>query len=107
MQTPQPLPLKIFVADPAAGSRHNRGCAVDLTLFDLATGEPIEMTGGYDEMSPRSFPDYPGGTTRQRWHRELLRAAMEAEGFRVYPNEWWHFDYDDWRSYPILESFPE
>ncbi|HSG48057.1 MAG TPA: M15 family metallopeptidase [Longimicrobiales bacterium] len=96
-----PEPLRVFVADPATGSRHNRGCAVDLTLFDLDTGEPIEMTGGYDEMSPRSFPNYPGGTTRQRWHRELLRAAMEAQDFEVYEAEWWHFDYTDWSRYRI------
>ena len=96
-----PEDLKIFVANPESGSRHNRGCAVDLTLYDLATGLPIEMTGGYDEMSPRSFPDYPGGTTRQRWHRELLRQAMEAQDFAVYEVEWWHFDYQDWRSYRI------
>jgi len=93
---------KIFVADPAQGSRHNRGCAVDLTLYDLATGKPIEMPGTYDEMSPRSFPDYPGGTSLQRWHRDLLRGAMESEGFTVYEAEWWHFDYKDWKEYPIL-----
>jgi D-alanyl-D-alanine dipeptidase len=93
---------KIFVADPAQGSRHNRGCAVDLTLYDLATGKPIEMPGMYDEMSPRSFPDYPGGTALQRWHRDLLRRAMESEGFTVYEAEWWHFDYQDWKEYPIL-----
>jgi D-alanyl-D-alanine dipeptidase len=93
---------KIFVADPKEGSRHNRGCAVDLTLYDLATGKPIEMPGTYDEMSPRSFPDYPGGTSLQRWHRDLLRRAMESEGFTVYEHEWWHFDYKDWREYPIL-----
>jgi len=93
---------KIFVADPAQGSRHNRGCAVDLTLYDLKTGQPVEMTGGYDEMSPRSFPSYPGGTSLQRWHRDLLRRAMESEGFSVYESEWWHFDYKDWREYGIL-----
>ncbi len=93
---------KIFVADPAQGSRHNRGCAVDLTLYDLPTGRPIEMPGTYDEMSPRSFPDYPGGTSLQRWHRDLLRRAMESEGFSVYEAEWWHFDYKDWKEYPIL-----
>jgi D-alanyl-D-alanine dipeptidase len=93
---------KIFVADPKEGSRHNRGCAADLTLYDLATGKPIEMPGTYDEMSPRSFPDYPGGTSLQRWHRDLLRRAMESEGFTVYEHEWWHFDYKDWREYPIL-----
>jgi len=104
---------KIFVADPAQGSRHNRGCAVDLTLYDLKSGQPIEMPGTYDEMSPRSFPDYPGGTSLQRWHRDLLRWAMESEGFTVYEHEWWHFDFNEWRAYPILNvpfeklEFPE
>jgi D-alanyl-D-alanine dipeptidase/CubicO group peptidase (beta-lactamase class C family) len=96
-----PNDKKIFVADPSQGSRHNRGAAVDLTLYDLATGRPVVMTGGYDEMSERSYPDYPGGTSRQRWYRELLRGAMEAQGFHVYEAEWWHFDYGEWRRYPI------
>ena len=100
-----PADGKIFVADPAQGSRHNRGCAVDLTLYDLRTNQPIEMPGLYDEMSQRSFPDYPGGTTRQRWHRDLLRWAMESEGFTVFESEWWHFDYKDWREYAI-ENVP-
>lgn len=91
-----------FVADPQKGSRHNRGCAVDLTLYDLATGQPIQMPGLYDEMSPRSFPTFPGGTSLQRWHRDLLRRAMENEGFSVNEDEWWHYDYKDWKLYPIL-----
>ncbi len=103
-----PDQLKDFVANPAAGSRHNRGCAVDLTLYDLESGEPIQMVAGYDEFSPRSFPLYPGGTSRQRWHRELLRSTMESEGFTVYDNEWWHFDYRDWKHYRIgNKSFEE
>jgi hypothetical protein len=60
------------------------------------------LVGGYDEFSERSYPDYVGGTSVQRWHRELLRQSMEAEGFRVYEFEWWHFDYTDWARYPIL-----
>ena len=96
-----PEDSKLFVADPSNGSRHNRGCAVDLTLYDLATGQPIEMVGLYDEFSERSYPDYVGGTSLARWHRELLRDAMEAEGFRVYEYEWWHFDYRDWERYRI------
>ena len=60
------------------------------------------MVGVYDEMSERSYPGYPGGTSLQRWYRELLRQAMEQEGFEVYEFEWWHFDYKDWRKYPIL-----
>lgn len=97
-----PPEKRIFVADPAKGSKHNRGCAVDLTLYDLKTVEPIRMTGGYDEMSERSYPFYPGGTSSERWHRDLLRHAMEAEGFTVNESEWWHFDYKDWNQFPIL-----
>ena len=96
-----PDELKDFVANPANGSRHNRGCAVDLTLYDLQSGEPIQMVAGYDEFSPRSYPEYPGGTSRQRWYRELLRRSMEAEGFTIYDVEWWHFDYRDWKQYRI------
>ncbi len=97
-----------FVADPLKGSRHNRGCAIDLGLYDLKTGKVIPMVSGYDEFSDRAFPDYPGGTSRQRWHRDLLRRAMEAEGFSVYEEEWWHYDYKDWKKYPILnDTFEE
>jgi D-alanyl-D-alanine dipeptidase len=92
---------KIFVANPASGSRHNRGCAVDLTLYDLKTKKPVEMVSTYDETTARAYPDYPGGTSLQRWHRQLLRDAMEPEGFTVYEAEWWHFDYKDWKSYRI------
>jgi D-alanyl-D-alanine dipeptidase len=96
-----PEPDHMFVADPAQGSRHNRGCAVDLTLYELKTGRAVEMTGRYDEMSPRSYAGYVGGTSRQRWLRALLRGEMEAQGFVVYPEEWWHFDYKDWSDYAI------
>jgi D-alanyl-D-alanine dipeptidase len=96
-----PNDKKLFVADPSQGSRHNRGAAVDLTLYDLKTGKPVEMVGTYDEITDRSYPNYPGGTDSQRWHRELLRDAMESEGFTVYEAEWWHFDYQDWRRYRI------
>jgi CubicO group peptidase (beta-lactamase class C family)/D-alanyl-D-alanine dipeptidase len=97
-----PPKFHLFVADPMQGSRHNRGCAVDLTLFDRATGQPVDMVGAYDEFSERSYPEYLGGTSLQRWRRDLLRRAMEAEGFNVFEAEWWHFDYRDWRRYPIL-----
>ena len=99
-----PESQKLFVADPANGSRHNRGSAIDLNLYDLETGQPADMVGTYDEFSPRSFPNYPGGTSRQRWLRELLRRAMEAEGFTVYEAEWWHFDHDDWREYALQNA---
>ena len=98
-----PADKKEFVADPRKGSRHNRGCAVDLTLCDLTTGREIEMTGAYDEMSPRSYVAYAGGTPAQREPRDLLRRLMESHGFTVLPAEWWHFDYRDWKSYPIQD----
>jgi D-alanyl-D-alanine dipeptidase len=99
---------KIFVADPSQGSKHNRGCAADLTMFDLKTGKPVSMPGEYDEMSDRSHINYTGGTAESRALRDLLRAAMEAEGFAVYEPEWWHYDYKDWKEYPILNvSFRE
>ena len=96
-----PAENKNFVADPKKGSKHNRGCAVDLSMYDLSTGQEIEMPGVYDEMSERSLPDYKGGTEKQREMRDLLRASMEAHGFTVYEYEWWHFDYKDWPSYRI------
>ena len=96
-----PLDKKIFVADPKNGSRHNRGCAIDLSLVDLKTNKVIEMVGGYDEFTERSFPNYYGGTTEQRYHRNLLKEVMESQGFTVYDYEWWHFDYKDWKKYKI------
>jgi zinc D-Ala-D-Ala dipeptidase len=96
-----PPELHRFVADPAEGSRHNRGCAVDLTLYDLKTGRPVPMPSLYDETSERAYPSYTGGTAGQRRMRDLLRRHMEAQGFSVYEFEWWHYDYRDWKSYRI------
>jgi len=90
-----------FVADPDVGSRHNRGCAIDLGLYDLQTGLEVPMPSGYDEFSERAHPSYTGGTPEQRAARDLLRKALEAEGFTVNDDEWWHFDYRDWQSYRI------
>jgi D-alanyl-D-alanine dipeptidase len=96
-----PLDKRWLVANPARGSNHNRGAAVDLTLFDLATGQAVDMPSTYDESTGRAYADYPGGTSLQHWDRALLRNAMVAEGFLVNPKEWWHFDYKSWRDYPI------
>jgi D-alanyl-D-alanine dipeptidase len=93
-----------FVANPQKGSRHNRGCAVDLTLFDLATGAEVPMPSGYDEFSERAYPTYQGGSAESRTLRDLLRQVMEANQFTVYRAEWWHFDYNDWPHYPILNT---
>ncbi len=98
-----PPALRRFVADPAKGSRHNRGCSVDCTLYRLKGGEEVRMPSAYDEFSPRASPRYEGGTSAERRMREFLRASMKAEGFTVDPGEWWHFDYRDWKSYRVLD----
>lgn len=92
-----------FVADPAKGSKHNRGCAIDLSIYDLKTGQLIDMPSGFDEFTERASPDYAGGTEKERANRNLLRKMMEAEGFTVNANEWWHFDYKDWEKYAIYD----
>ncbi|WP_082769804.1 M15 family metallopeptidase [Caulobacter sp. CCH9-E1] len=103
-----PPDARMFVANPAKGSRHNRGCAVDLTLYDLKTGRPVEMPSRYDEFSGRAHADFMGGTTKQRALRAILREAMTVQGFEVYAEEWWHFDFKDWRRYPIgTKTFTE
>jgi D-alanyl-D-alanine dipeptidase len=99
-----PRAKKIFVANPAQGSKHNRGCAVDLSLYDLKTGQEVEMPSGYDEMTRRAYANYAGGTPEQRARRLLLRRAMVKQHFHVNPSEWWHFDYVDWKHYPILNT---
>jgi zinc D-Ala-D-Ala dipeptidase len=98
-----PKAKRDFVANPKKGSKHNRGCAVDLSLYDLATGTEVEMPSAYDEMSPRASPDYTGGTPESRARRDLLRRTMEAQNFTVEPNEWWHFNCRYWSEYPILD----
>ena len=101
-----PPDKRIFVADPSTGSMHNRGCAADVGLFDLQTGRIVEMPGAYDEMSERSFVTYTAATAEQRARRDLLRKAMERDGyFFVLPEEWWHYDFKDYRDYAI-EDIP-
>ncbi len=92
-----------FVADPQKGSRHNRGCAVDVGLYDRKTGKEVPMPSSFDEFSDRAAAAYAGGTAEQRRTRDLLRAALEKEGFAVNPDEWWHFDYRDWTAYRVLD----
>lgn len=92
-----------FIADPNEGSRHNRGCAVDLSIYDLETGELLPMPTDFDEFTERASPDYKGGTKTETANRDLLRRLMEAEGFTVNRNEWWHFDYRDWADYAICD----
>ncbi|MBL8111585.1 MAG: amidohydrolase family protein, partial [Acidobacteria bacterium] len=81
----------------------NRGCAVDVSLYDLATGREADMGGAYDEMSEKSYVTWKGGTKEQLARRDLLRTTLTNEGFFVLAEEWWHFDYKDWTSFPILD----
>ncbi len=98
-----PADKRIFVADPSKGSRHNRGCAVDLSLFDLKTAQLVKMPSDYDEMTERAHINYVCAPEEAKRLRDTLRSAMEAEGFAVYEPEWWHYDYRDWKEYPILD----
>jgi D-alanyl-D-alanine dipeptidase len=98
-----PSAQRAFVANPAQGSRHNRGCAVDLTLYDLDTGKETRMPSPYDDFTERAAAKYAGGTAKERSRRDLLRKAMEKEGFTVEPLEWWHFDFTGWRQFPLYD----
>ena len=92
-----------FVADPSVGSKHNRGCAVDVGLYELRSGREVEMPSGYDEFSERAYPTYAGGSPEARRRRDLLRQALTAEGFEVAENEWWHFNFKGWHEYRLLD----
>ena len=95
---------KIFVADPKSGSRHNRGVRRRPHARTTSPpGKQADMGGAYDEMSKRSYVTYEEGPKDALKRRDLLRTAMEKEGFFVYPWEWWHFDWKDWRDYPVLD----
>lgn len=97
-----------YVANPMGGSRHNRGCAIDLCLYDLKTGTPLPLPTPYDDFSERAHPSYPLPKGPAKEHRELLRQWMEEAGFTVYPSEWWHFDFVGWQEFPLLNvSFEE
>jgi D-alanyl-D-alanine dipeptidase len=103
-----PKTKREFVANPKDGSKHNRGCAVDLSLYDLKTGLEIEMPSAYDDFSEKAHPNYNGGTIEQRKMRDLLKEMMISNDFLGDTNEWWHFDYKDWKNYKIENiSFKE
>jgi D-alanyl-D-alanine dipeptidase len=92
-----------FVANPKNGSRHNRGCAVDLSIYELKSGNLLPMPSDFDDFSDKAHPEYKGGTAEETKNREMLRRMMEAAGFTVNANEWWHYDYKDWREYGIYD----
>jgi zinc D-Ala-D-Ala dipeptidase len=97
------LDQRKFVANPEKGSKHNRGCAVDLSIYDLNSGELLPMPSDFDEFTERAAPDYAGGNLEETANRDLLRKLMEAQDFIVNPNEWWHFDHKDWEKYKIYD----
>ncbi len=97
-----PNSQKLYVANPADGSRHNRGAAVDVGLYRLSTGIPVALPSDYDEFTPRAHLDYVGGTSEQRWYRALIQRVMRDNGFSSLSAEWWHFDLRNWRDFPIL-----
>ena len=96
-------PKKEYVANPKRGSKHNRGCAVDLTLHDLKTGLLVEMPTEFDDFSEKAHRNYAGASTAAIANRARLQRYLEAEGFVGLSNEWWHFDFTGWENYPVLD----
>lgn len=92
-----------FVASPYTGSRHNRGCAIDLTLVDLKTGKELVMPTDFDDFSPKASPVYSTLPAEAKRNRDLLISIMEKHGFTVYPAEWWHYDHKGWQSYELMD----
>ena len=102
-----PENLKHFVANPENGSSHNKGCAIDIGLYDIETGKSIDMISGYDEFTERAYPNYMGGSKKQRDMRDMLIRIMEKNDFTVYEYEWWHFNYNKCESGVMNYSFSE
>lgn len=98
----------VFVAAPWKGSRHNRGCAIDLTIIDLKTGKELKMPTGFDDFTKKAYADYSGASKKATENRELLKAVMSKNGFTVYKEEWWHYDFNNWKDYDLTDiSFEE
>lgn len=94
---------KSFVANPKDGSRHNRGCAIDLTLINLKTGKELEMPTPYDSFAPEAAADFNNLSEQVIRNRELLIKTMEKNGFKVLNNEWWHFDFNGWKNFELMD----
>ncbi len=92
-----------FVADPKKGSRHNRGCAIDLTLIELQSGKEIPMPSTFDDFTARAHPDYPNLPDTVLANRKFLFGIMEHFGFKHILSEWWHFDYNGWSGYKLMD----
>lgn len=93
----------LFVADPAKGSRHNRGCAVDVTLVSLDDGRELDMPTPYDEFSAAAAANYQDIPEKAKANRQILIDAMAARGFQVMDSEWWHFDFQGWKGFGLMD----
>jgi D-alanyl-D-alanine dipeptidase len=91
-----------FLADPEKGSSHNRGCAVDLSMYDLKTGSPVTMPSDFDEMNEKSYVEYAGGEEKARKLRDLLQSTMKSQNFSGIKNEWWHFNHYTHHDHPVM-----
>ena len=94
---------KNFVAHPKTGSRHNRGCAVDLTLINVRTGKELKMPTPYDSFSAEASADFNDLPRRIKANRDLLIKVMQDNGFKVLNNEWWHFDFEGWTEFDLID----
>lgn len=99
------FPKPGYVGDPKRGSKHNRGAAVDVTLFDLATGEELDMPTAYDHFGLRAHANFSPLPEPVEKNRRLLQDTMRKHGFSTIPTEWWHFDFRGWERFP-LENIP-
>jgi len=97
-----------FVANPRSGSSHNRGCAIDLTLIDLVTGKEIQMPTEFDNFTEKAHKDYPDLPDSVLANRKLLLDIMSHFGFTCIGSEWWHYDFNGWQNYKLMDlSFEE
>ena len=92
-----------YVASPYIGSRHNRGCAVDITLVDMETGEELPMPTAYDNFTEKAHPNFEDLPANLIANRDYLIETMQQFGFKVYPTEWWHFDFNGWEQFNLLD----
>lgn len=102
-----PADKKSMLPSPEAGFSHNTGRSIDVSLYLLATGENAGMISGFDEPSVRQYASFAGGTTLERYRRDLLRSAMQMAGFTASETEWWHFDYGDIKGFAHLNVKPQ
>lgn len=96
-------PIPNFVGDPKYGSKHNRGAAVDVTLVDLKTKVELEMPTQYDEFTHRAHANYFKLKQEVADRRSLLQQTMRKHGFHTIQSEWWHFNYNGWRNFPVVD----